>query len=234
MSDALALQAIEAAVGPAPWYWKTFKPMTGSSGRQFVWRLADYGKGRTYPFLETDGGELKFVAHTHMRAFPVPPNLLGAWFAVLSETPPRGVFKVQVLCFDPEKLPTLSGPARSDARTYFSAGTTPLSEFSIPIGLRAGDNALDIPHEFHSLEEMLIVSHHAGDDAKTAIYAVYPRLGRIEVFPQLWFKGFQDGYEWIARVTRHPVSRVFVGDGVRIGKFELTEDGCHLSRWIVW
>src|SRR5215471_12223248 len=172
MSDAVALEAIEAAVGPAPWYWKTFKPITGSSGSQFVWRLADYGKGRTYPFLETNAGELKFVAHTYLRAFPVPPNLFGVWFPVVSETPPRDVFEVRVLCFDPEELPRLDIPARSKDRRYYSAGTPPLSEFSFPVGLRAGDNALDIPHEFHSIEEILIVSHRSGDDAKPAIYAV--------------------------------------------------------------
>src|SRR5262249_3579774 len=159
MSDALALEAIEAAVGPAPWYWKTFQPITGSSGRQFVWRLEDQGKGRRYVCLE-GGGELKFVAHVHMRAFPVPPNLLGVWFARLPESPPYAVCEVRVLCFDPEKLPALLGPTRSDGPTYYSAGAPPLSQFSIPVGLRAGDNLLTIPREFHSIEELLIVAEH--------------------------------------------------------------------------
>jgi hypothetical protein len=102
MSNALALRAIEAAVGPASWYWKTFVPITGSSGRQFVWRLEDQGRGRRYVWLECEG-EL----NVHMRAFPVPPNLLGVWFAWLSESPPYAVSEVRVLCFDPEKLPAL-------------------------------------------------------------------------------------------------------------------------------
>src|SRR5262249_24932057 len=126
----------------------------------------------------------------------------------------------------------LDGPTRSDRRVYYSAGAPPLSQFSIPVGLRAGDSSLSMPSEFHSIKELLIVSQHAGDDAKTGIYAVYPQLGRVEVFPQRWFKGFDEGYQWISRVTRNPLSRVFIGDGVRIGKFELTEDGCHLARWI--
>jgi hypothetical protein len=232
MSDTRALEAIDVSVGPAPWYWKTFQPIIGSSGRPFVWTLEDRGKGRQYVRLER-ADEARFIAYVYARAFPVPPNLLGVWFPVLSDTPPRGIYEVRVLCFDPEKLPALEGPTRSQQRIYYSAGGPPVSQFSIPVGLGAGNNALDIPREFHSIEELLIVDEHRGDDARTAIYAVYPRIGRVEVFPQLWFKGFQDGYEWITRVTRHPVSRVFIGDGIRIGKFELTEDGCQLARWIV-
>lgn len=233
--DTVALEAIENAVGPAPWYWRTFKAITGMSGKRFLWQLADYGIGRQYPLLENELGETRFAADTHLRAFPVAPNLLGAWFPVVSDTPPREVFEMRVVSFDPDQLPTISGPVRSNRRTYYWAGAPPVAEFSIPVGLQAGDNALDIPCEFHPIDEMLIVGEHAGDDARTAIYAVYPRLGRVAVFPQLWAKGsFDDGYQWIARVTRHPMSHTFIGDGVRIGKFELTDDGCHLARWIKW
>lgn len=233
MSDTLALKAIEDAIGPAPWYWRTFMPVTGGSGQRFLWRLADYGKGRQFPVLESEG-EIRFVAHTHTRVLPVPPNRFATWFPVLSETPPRFVSEVRMLCFDPDKLPSISGPAQASGRTYYSAGADPITQFSIPVGLPAGDNVLSIPQEFHAINEMLIVGNYAGDETKTAIYAAYPQLGRVAVFPQLWFKGFDDGYQWIARVTRHPSSRVFIGDGIRIGKFELTEDGCNLARWLTW
>jgi len=234
VSDTVGLKSIADEIGPAPWYWRTFKPVTGESGQRFLWHLADYGKGRQYPVLASERGEIRFVAHTHTRAFPVFPNLFAAWFPVLSETPPRLVSEVRVLCFDPDKLPSISGPARASGRTYYSAGAAPASQFSISVGLPAGDNSLHIPDEFQSIDEMLIVGDHAGDETKTAIYAVYPKLGRVAVFPQLWFKGFDDGYQWITRVTRHPISRAFIGDGIRIGKFELTEDGCHLARWLIW
>jgi hypothetical protein len=232
MSDAVALEATDDSVGPAPWYWKTFKPVVGSAAQRFAWRLADHGKGRLCVFLESEAGELKFVAHTYTRVLPLGTDLFAAWFPVLSETPPRGVCELRVTCFDTGKLPTLPGPAQSDGRTYYSSGVPPISEFSVPVGLSAGDNNLQVPREFNTISEMLIVGNHAGDNATTAVYAVYPQLGRVTVLPQLWFKGFDDGYQWISRVTRHPVSRALIGDGVRIGKFQLTEDGCHLARWI--
>ncbi|MBV9075367.1 MAG: hypothetical protein JOZ10_17210 [Acidobacteria bacterium] len=233
MSDDLALKAIEEAVGPAPWYWKTFKSITGNSGNKFAWRLADYGKGRQYVFLENEQGDLKFAAHTHTRAVPWSPGLLAAWFPVLSETPPQVVCEMRIVCFDPDKLPTITGPKQSSGRTYYSAGRAPIAEFSIAVGLAPGANPVNIPREFHSEEEVLIVAS-PGLNATTAIYAVYPKRGKVIVFPQLWFKGFDEGYQWISRVTRHPSTRRFVGDGVRIGKFELTDEGCHLARWIVW
>lgn len=234
MSDAVALKALDEAIGPAPWYWKTLKPITGRPGKQFVWRLGDYGTGRRYPLLEDARGELKFVAHTHLRAFPVPPNLFGAWFPAFSDTEPRTLSEVRVLCFNPDELPSISGPTQSSGRVYYSAGAAPVSQFMIPTGIPRGDNSLAIPNQLNSIDELLIVSNHTGGEASTAIYAVYPQRGKVEVFPQIWFKGFDEGYQWIARVTRHPVTRVLIGDGARIGRFELTEDGCHLARWIVW
>jgi hypothetical protein len=169
-----------------------------------------------------------------MRAFPVRPNLFGAWFPAFSESDPRTLSEVRVLCFDPDELPSVSGPTQSSGRVYYSAGAVPVSQFTIIVTLRKGDNSLAIASEFGSIDELLIVSNHAGDEASTAIYAVYPQRATVVVFPQIWFKGFDDGYQWIARVTRYPANRALIGDGVRIGKFVLTEDGCHLARWIVW
>lgn len=229
--DSAVLHAIERAIGPAPWYWKTFQPIIGSSGREFVWRLMEQANGRRYVCLERDA-QVVFVVNVHTRAFTILPGLLGVWFPHLSSGPRGRVTEVRVFCFDPEKLASIKSSLLPDSHIQYASGDGLLSEFSISVELPAGQNTVMIPAEFDSLSELLVVADHIGDDSPSAIYAVHPALNQIEVFPQQWFRNFQRGYEWIARVTRHPESGVFIGDGVRIDKFELTADGRHLARWI--
>ena len=64
------------------------------------------------------------------------------------------------------------------------------------------------------------------------MYVAYPQAGVVEVLPQRWFtaKDFDVGPQWISRVTRDPETHRLVGEGVRIGGFELTEDGCDIAE----
>jgi hypothetical protein len=58
-----------------------------------------------------------------------------------------------------------------------------------------------------------------------------PAEGSVDVMPQSWFnhETADLGYEWIARVTRHPSNGHILGDGIRIAPFELDENGRLLS-----
>jgi hypothetical protein len=55
-----------------------------------------------------------------------------------------------------------------------------------------------------------------------------------DVVPQRWFTGnaFEVGRQWIARVARDHSSHRLVGEGVRIGSFELSSDGMQITDWI--
>ena len=72
------------------------------------------------------------------------------------------------------------------------------------------------------------------DDAAAAIYVVYPHAGLVEVFPQRWFtpNQFDVGMQWITRLTRDPVSHRIIGEAMRFGSFELSDDGCELAHMI--
>ena len=54
------------------------------------------------------------------------------------------------------------------------------------------------------------------------------------MLPQTWFTAgkYDIGYQWITRVTRDPATGRILGGGIRIGNFELAEDGMGLERWI--
>ena len=40
------------------------------------------------------------------------------------------------------------------------------------------------------------------------------------------------GRQWIARVARDPESHRILGEAVRVGNFELSEDGQRVERWL--
>jgi hypothetical protein len=94
-----------------------------------------------------------------------------------------------------------------------------------------------VPEQFRSLDELLLVSSRPArnrDDAACNVYVLYPQAGLVQVLPQRWFTATQYdvGRQWISRVARDPASHRLIGDGVRMGAFELSEDGCDLAEWI--
>jgi hypothetical protein len=146
-----------------------------------------------------------------------------------------------VLCFDPDQLAAfpLRDVAgwfkRSQDRIY--SGTAPLAEMEISSRLTAGTHAVEVPAEFRGIDELLLIGPYpatSNDDAACAILALHPRAGEVTVLPQTWFTAnkFDIGYQWITRVTRDSATGRIIGGGIRIGGFELTEDGMGLERWL--
>ena len=148
---------------------------------------------------------------------------------------------LRVLCFDPEQLQTfaledVAGWFKQSNERIYSA-TAPLAEFEISSALSEGTHSIDVPREFHEVEELLMLSSYptsGKSDPACAIFILYPRAGLIQVLPQKWYAAnqFDIGYQWIARVTRDPVTHRLIGSGVRMKNFELSESGCELARWI--
>lgn len=236
-------QLIEKAIGPAPWFWETFPEISGASGRKYIWKF--HGEGGPIGQLVTltpraEPGSTVLALNTHARAFAIPESLLGLWCpeppAARGEPP-----YLRVMAFDPDALQTfalddIAGWFKQSNDRVYSA-TAPVAEFELPSNLPAGTSRLEAPREFAGIEELLLVdSHYVSDEGRqraTAIYQVHPRAGTVDVLPQRWFDQlFKDGMEWIARVTRDPVSQRLIGDGPRIRPFELAEDGMNVARWI--
>ena len=178
--------------------------------------------------------------NTYCRAFPVGDSLLGVWCPEYPTHQAQNAY-IRVLCFDPEQLKPfpLSEVAgwfkQSNERVY--AATAPLAEFEVSCALPPGTHKIDVPPEFRGVPELLLVTSYpaAGkDDPACAILALAPGTGTVEVLPQKWFTASKVdvGYQWVTRVARDPVSHRLVGDGIRIGKFELTDDGCDVERWL--
>jgi hypothetical protein len=164
---------------------------------------------------------------------PAGGDLLGIW------CPEPGY--IRVMCFDPD---TLGGFALEDVAGWFKqstervyAATEPLAELEISSRLAAGKHALEIPATFKQTDELLLLSSHPArgrDDAACAILVLRPPEGMVEVLPQRWFTAnrYDIGQQWIARVARDPSSGRLIGEGLRIGAFELNQDGTDVERWL--
>jgi len=148
---------------------------------------------------------------------------------------------LRLLCFDPDQLAVfpLRDVAgwfkRSQDRIY--SATAPLAEMEISSRLIAGTHAVEVPLVFRGIDELLLIGAYpaaSNDDAACAILVLHPRAGEVTVLPQTWYTASKCdvGYQWITRVTRDAASGRIIGGGIRIGNFELTEDGMSVERWI--
>jgi hypothetical protein len=178
--------------------------------------------------------------NTYCRAFSISDTHLGIWCPEAPSVFP-GTPYIRLLCFDPEQLQpfpleTVAGWFKQSTDRIYAA-TPPIAEFDLSSELAPGDHAIDLPAEFRGGGELLIISPLralAKTDPSCAILVLDTSAGRLRVLPQRWFTAakFDTGYQWITRVARDPVTHRLVGEGMRIQRFELTEDGCDLQRWL--
>ena len=141
--------------------------------------------------------------------------------------------------FDAEQLKTynfedVAGWFKQSTERIYSA-TEPVADFEFDGMLPQGMHSVEFPAALHSIAEMHLVSSYPAkskSDPHAAVYVAYPQALLVEVLPQYWFTAneFDIGYQWISRVTRDPETHRLIGEGVRIGGFELMEDGCHLAE----
>ena len=56
----------------------------------------------------------------------------------------------------------------------------------------------------------------------------------IEVICVDWFntEEWDMDYQWISRVARDPKTQKFIGEGIRMGVFQLDETGKNLDKWL--
>jgi hypothetical protein len=237
--DSAALrERLAQVIGPAPWYWQTFPPITTSSGQRFAWQHhGDQGALAYIVSLATDGeaekDKARLALNTYCRAFPVAPDRVGVWC-------PEGR-NLRFTCFDPEHLKPfdiaeIAGWFKQSADRIYST-TEPLADFEVPLQLSPGTHKIDVPEEFRDVEELIVPTTYAAkgiDDPAMALFVFYFHGGLVEVLPQRWFTAaqYKVGPQWITRAARDPESLRIFGECFGAGSFLLQEDGVRLERWI--
>jgi len=236
MASDKRLSLLQKTPGPSPWYWKAFPELRGHSGQKFAWTY--HGNEGELAYLVTLGLEqepstARLALNTFCTPFPIGPDRLGIW------CPEPGALRV--LCFDLDQLAGFSFAEivgwfkQSNDKIYST--TPPLAEFEVSARLADGTQKIEVPEEFRGVDELLLVGPRptrTRDDAAANVYVLYPQAGLVDVLPQRWFTAneFEVGRQWISRVTRDPQSHRLIGEGVRIGSFELDTGGSQLTDWI--
>jgi len=178
--------------------------------------------------------------NTYCRPFVIPPERLGIWCPEQAAQQ-LGDPYLRVLCFDPDQLQEfpledVAGWFKQSNERIYSAAE-PAAEFEVSCALTAGIHRIQTPPEFHAVDELLMIASRPAankDEPSAAVLVLRPKTGEVEVLEQKWFTANRCdvGYQWIARVARDPVTGRIVGDGIRLGKFELSEDGQDVARWL--
>lgn len=140
---------------------------------------------------------------------------------------------IRIVCFDVDGLPDILRPAHfTSLDVHCHAAVEPTASLLIAPDLSAGCHKISVPDCFHTTSELLAATAY-GSNGATTILSLKPGAGELTIYPQQWFDDmYRCGWEWIKKVTRHPERGSIIGSGERIRAFELTEDGCHLARWL--
>ncbi|HEY6336914.1 MAG TPA: hypothetical protein VIW68_00330 [Candidatus Sulfotelmatobacter sp.] len=235
-NSATLRQQLDRTIGPVPWYWKTLPAFQSPSGQRFVW--THHGEEGPIAYLvtlslEQEPDKPRLALNTYCRAFLAPPHSLGIWC-------PEGR-SIRLTCFDPDQLKAfdlaeIAGWFKQSSDRIYSL-TPPIADFEVPVTLKPGMNKIEVPSELATLDELIVPTSYnamSNDDPAFALFVFYLQAGLVEVLPQKWFttSQYDIGYAWITRATRDPESHRIVGEGFRVGKFLLEEDGCRLAEWI--
>ena len=98
-----------------------------------------------------------------------------------------------------------------------------------------GRQDIELPHDWSQFGETLVLASTGtyGLGPSNAIFAFDWLSNRVEIFPQDWFNqgDYDFGYQWITRVARRSDGSI-VGDGIRLGKFELDETFRQVKTWM--
>lgn len=234
-----AMDMINSAIGPVPWYVSTFPILQDGQGKRYVW--AEWQDPKPYRSLvylakEDEAGQARLALAMYVRPFPISDNCVGVAYSDEDA--------LTITAFEPEKLPAFllnSVPRdvclRND-KTHWYSLAGPLSQMTLSPYLAEGRYEIEVPEAFSEADDLLIPLPVTGrvddNDPACVIYDISLSQGSVRVLPQIWFtRGIFDiGYQWITRLARDPASGRIVGDGIRVGPFELTDDGCNLSRWL--
>ncbi len=229
-------EQLKRTIGPAPWYWNTFPPVTATSGQRLVWK--HHGEQGSLAYVvslaaenETDRAHL--ALNTYCRPFLTGSGQLGIWC-------PEGR-NLRFVCFDREGLASFDLAEiagwfkQSSDRIY--AVTEPLADFEVPLQLPTGTHTIDVPVELRDVEELIVpttYAAHSADDPAMALFVFYFHAGLVQVLPQRWFTAaqYKVGPQWISRAARDPASHRIFGECFGAGTFLLQEDGVRLERWV--
>lgn len=237
-NDSEKTRQISLSVGPAPWYFSTFPNLQTSSGSIYHWSFLGTEGNLAYKVglvPGSGGGSLKFVASIYTRVFQLSQGNFGVWFQTEDN--------MFIHCFALDSLADFTFDSeilsfcKDDKNVPYYCDGTPICEMKIKSGIFPRKESINIPEPLKSMDELFLIGSNLSvnhDESAQTIYNLKIKSKVLRVLPQKWLTAdkLDTGYQWITRVTRDPISHRIIGDGIRVGRFELSKDGMNLKRWI--
>lgn len=227
---------IRLAVGPSPWAWRDRSHITGGSRYRFR-ELSPEPNLAGITKVINDNEEILLLLDFQIYARFLDDGRMLMWWEESSDGH-RQIAFTQVRLSD---LPSISAP--TDAAKAMREKKSMVS--GVPYGsilrfnslLDAGRHEIDSPSSWADFEETLVLGEHAnggnGYDSMHRAVFVFNWLKRsVTVLPQDWFNSgsYDFGYQWIARIARTKSGKL-IGEGIRLGTFELDDEGRNVKRW---
>jgi hypothetical protein len=230
-------QPLRLAIGPSPWAFRDRSTVVGGVTYRFRETLPGDGKLAGITSLQDSSGTTLLVLDFYCYARILDDGAVLLWRESGEKAERRIVFD----CFRLSSLQPVSDPrgTAADIRER-KVGVAPLQssehwEFSPR--LETGVHPLSLPHDWSRFEETLVLADHGDangyDKMARAIFAFDWSKRQVEIFPQDWFNtgDYDFGYQWITRVARRTDGSI-VGDGIRLGRFELDEGNRRVKKWL--
>jgi hypothetical protein len=192
--------------------------------------------------LREPGGSVLVILGFQCYVRPLGEHRFVVWYDDHSQDA-FGVGWIRLAIFDADQLRPIAEPdaavkemALRGARIFHKAGEVACA--SVLAHEEPGQHPLELPKPFDEIDEILILAHtgwtSGADQTSVALFILRPRDHMLEIYPQDWFNHgkYDFGYQWITRVVRDPANGRIVGDGIRIGAFELDRSNRQLKRWL--
>lgn len=230
-------QPVRLSVGPSPWAWRDRSHLMG--GRRY--RFRDLGQegnlsGVTTILNEQDQVILLLDFNLYARFLDDGRVLL--WWEDGDKDQKEITFaSFAFSSLKPIKDPVISA-TRMRAEKAKTAGLDGIATHRFRCFLGSGSHPVSAPAEWKDFEETLVLADYApgsnGYDVMHRALFVFDWItSRVTVIPQDWFNNgkYDFEYQWVARIARTESGRL-IGEGIRLGTFELDDSGREVKRWL--
>lgn len=235
---------IENVPGPSPWY--LFKKEISTRAGIFKWvifEIDEYSSISGISCLQTPSHKDIILLDHYCYVQPLNEDRILLWFEDTNRYDSGNIDScysyIQFEIFNIVSMASIDQPKtqasyiRKEKKHRFYVGE-PASSFRFSTMIIPGLHVLEnVPSEFSDLGEILVLANpltrpNIGEmHMNLTILAFNFSNNQVEILPQDWynFGNFDFGYEWVTRVVRNPQNGKIVGDGIRLGKFQLDNSG---------
>lgn len=230
-------QPLRLSIGPSPWAFRDRSIAVGGVSYRFRETAPGDAKLAGMTSLHDSSGATLLLLDFHCYARILDDGTALVWRESGEEAERRiefDSFRLSALQCVPEPLTTAA-----EIRER-KCGVAPLhssEHWEFTPRLEAGVHPFALPHVWSHFEETLVLADHGDtngyDKMARAIFAFDWSKQQVTVFPQVWFNtgDYDFGYQWITRVARRTDGSI-VGDGIRLGRFELDESNLRVKKWL--